>query len=240
MAVSAAISCATKLGYTPPQLWKKIVKSICIPMDKKKNIILPYDLDSLVRVYNSKYRIFEEVSATRNLRTYSLGNLHFLFIHNCPVDRITFRNTYFHEEQIRLTREPEGGVPGSTGAPGFTSPPYAVCAAFFGERKKAAEFFRNTWKPHWLEPFGMTLEHRLQDYGSYITAFGSLLQSVILGFTGLRIREGNWITYRASLPAGWKKIEIDRIWVRGKAMKLVAVHGRKTKLQAVKARPEST
>ena len=233
MAVTAAIRCAQKLGYPAPPVWKKIVKQIYLPMDKRKKIIFPYDLDSTVRVHNEKKRIFEEVPAAKSLRTYSLGNLHFLFIHDCPVEQTTFKNTYLHEEKIRSAREPEGGVPGSIRAPGFTSPPYAVCAAFFGERKKAAEFFRNTWEPHWLEPFGMTLEYRLQDYGSYITSFGSLLQSTLLGFTGLRIREGNWLAYPATLPAGWKKIEIDRIWIKGKAVKLSAVHGKKARLKEI-------
>ena len=164
--------------------------------------------------------------AKADIKTYSIGNLHYLFLHNCPVEDEVFRNTYFHEEQIRLTREPGGVVTGSTGAPCFTSPPWAACAAFCGERDKAAELFRNAWENYWLEPFGMISEYQSQNYGSYITSFGSMLQSTLLGFTGLRIQAGDWAKYPATLPEGWTKIEVDRVWVRGKPMKLVAEHGK--------------
>jgi hypothetical protein len=43
-----------------------------------------------------------------------------------------------------------------------------------------------------------------------------------LGFTGLRISEGDWRKYPAILPAGWKRMEIDRIWIRGKPFRMTA------------------
>jgi len=233
MAVSAAIQCAVKLRYRPPESWKKVVNNIVIPMDEDKNVVLPYDLNAMVSVHNSEKHIFEIVSAADNIKTYSLGNLHFLFIHNCPVDIDVFKNTYFHEEKIRLARESQGGVPGSTAAPSFTSPAYAACAAFFGERKKAAELFRNTWEPYSLAPFGMIREYQSQNYGSYITSFGSILQYVLLGFTGLRIQEDDWIKYPARLPEGWHKIFIDRLWVKGKPMRLSVEHGKPAQLTPI-------
>ena len=52
----------------------------------------------------------------------------------------------------------------------------------------------------------------------------------MLGFTGLRLSEGDWHKYPASLPEGWEKIEIGRIYVKGKPMKLVAVDGKPAEL----------
>jgi hypothetical protein len=69
-----------------------------------------------------------------------------------------------------------------------------------------------------------------QDYGCFLTNFGSLLQTAMLGFTGLRVNEGNWAKFPASLPVGWGGIEIDRIFVRGEAKRLVATDGAPAKL----------
>jgi hypothetical protein len=76
----------------------------------------------------------------------------------------------------------------------------------------------------------MIREGPLQDYGCFLTNYGSLLQTVMLAFTGLRISEGDWRKYPASLPAGWSRIEIDRIFVRGEAKKLIATDGVPAKL----------
>jgi hypothetical protein len=40
--------------------------------------------------------------------------------------------------------------------------------------------------------------------------------------------------YPATLPAGWDRIEIDRLWFNGKAYKLTAEHGKKAKLIRVR------
>jgi len=71
----------------------------------------------------------------------------------------------------------------------------------------------------------MVRETPSQDYGCFLTNFGSLLQTVMFGFTGLRISEDDWRKYPASLPAGWSKIEINRIYVKGQAKRLVATDG---------------
>ncbi|HEX2662756.1 MAG TPA: carboxypeptidase-like regulatory domain-containing protein [Candidatus Acidoferrum sp.] len=65
----------------------------------------------------------------------------------------------------------------------------------------------------------------------FLTNFGSLLQAVMFGFTGLRISENDWQKYPASLPAGWSKIEIDRVYVKGQAKRLVATDGSPAQFQ---------
>jgi hypothetical protein len=52
----------------------------------------------------------------------------------------------------------------------------------------------------------------------------------MFGFTGIRVTEGDWQKYPASLPAGWNRIEIDRIWVRGEPKRLIAADGEHAKL----------
>jgi trehalose/maltose hydrolase-like predicted phosphorylase len=209
-AMAAALECAGRLGIEPPASWRRIRDRMVVP--RQGDIVLPYDPGSV--------------------DAYSLGNLAYLFLHGCPVDERLFRATWHHEEKLRLERVAAGGVPGSSNAVGFTTPPWAVCAAFFGDRGKAEDLFIDSWKSYWTEPFGMVKEAASQDYGGFVTNHGSLLQSALLGFTGLRIRDGDWAQYPASLPAGWERIEVDRIWVRGNPMALSAVQGKKAALKA--------
>jgi len=213
MVMDAAIKCAKKIGVTPPSSWKKISKSIVIPVDQKLNVALPCDNPP-----------------KPESPAYSLGSLQYLFLHEPPLDRELIKNTYQYEEKIRASRPPAPSNPCSKAAPGFTCPPFAVMAAFYGDKKKALKLFENSWKPYWVKPYGITKEYQQYKDGCYVTNFGSLLQAVMLGFTGLRISEGDWCKYPATLPEGWTKIEIDRIWVKGKAKKLVAEDGKIPKL----------
>jgi len=113
---------------------------------------------------------------------------------------------------------------------GFATAPTSAGAAFLGDRKRAAILFEQCWRPFWMPPFGMTKEAASQTYGCFVTNFGSILQTAMIGFTGLRINDGDWARYSASMPEGWQTTEIDRIWVRGEPKRFVAVHGRKPEL----------
>ena len=52
----------------------------------------------------------------------------------------------------------------------------------------------------------------------------------VVGFTGIRVTRPGWAKYPATLPEGWDRLEIDRVWVRGEAKRLVAVNGRPAQL----------
>jgi len=211
MAMQAATECAHKVGIIPPKNWKQIAKSIAITLDKERRFVIPYD-------------------GAEPGPAYSVGMLQFLFLHGMPVSQVLFKNTYEFEEQLRVSLPSAASNPGSPKAPAFTSPPFAVCAAFFDDRRKAAELFENAWKPYWAAPYGLAKEYRFFPDGSYVTGYGSLLQAAMFGFTGLRITDRDWRQYPAKMPAGWRRIEIDRIWVKGKPMKVIAEHGRLTEL----------
>jgi trehalose/maltose hydrolase-like predicted phosphorylase len=225
MALSAAIDCSRMVGMKPLGAWQRIRDRIVIPRDPTTGVVLPFDVTSRVRVYDPNTRSLEERDASASLETYSLGNLQFLFLHGCPVDERTFRATWQREEEVRRERMASGVVPSLADLPGFTTGPFAVCAAHFGERRKAAELFTAAWKPFWMEPFGLTRECRSHTWGGFVTNNGSLLQSVLLGFTGLRIGNGLEPRYPACLPEGWERIEVDCLWSRGRAMRLTARHG---------------
>ena len=79
-----------------------------------------------------------------------------------------------------------------------------------------------------------TLEYRPDRFpeqppaGPFFANIGGFLTGLLFGFTGMCIgpgEPGSWMRRPVVLPAGWKAIEVDRLWVHGRAMRLEASHG---------------
>jgi protein-glucosylgalactosylhydroxylysine glucosidase len=219
MVMQAAIESAKRLGLDVPAIWERIRDSIVVAKDKGGTVVL---------------RSSPADPSHTGEPVYAPGMLQMLFWHDPSeygaITEELLRATYEHEEDVRRELPAHYSNPVSEKAPGFTAPPFAVCAAFYGDRKKAAEIFRYAWERYWVEPYGVSREYQNYHDGEYLMNHASLLQAAIFGFTGLRIRDGDWAKYPASLPAGWERIEIERIWVRGKPMRLIAEQGKKAEL----------
>ncbi len=214
MVLAAAIRCAQMVGVTPPSSWARIRDALVLPIDRAKNVVLPYDNPP-----------------PPDSATYSVGGLDFLTVHDPPISPELLRNTYAAEQAPHSGRPAGALMPTVPDAIGFAVAAMAATAAFLGEKQRAAQLFEASWKESWLEPFGMIREVSSEDYGCFLTDFGSILQTVMLGFTGIRINEGDWAKYPASLPQGWTKIEIDRFWMRGEPTRMVATDGAPAKLR---------
>ena len=204
MVLEAAVRCAGLATAKPPDSWAKLARAMVIPIDEARNIILPYDHPP-------------------QGRQYSLGNMAMLTVHDPPLSEQLLKNTYVYEKNLR------GSHPRGIG---FSMDAEAATAAFFGDRSEAAQLYRQSWQSVWVEPYGMIKEAAGEDYACFLTNFGSLLQTAMLGFTGIRVTHPGWAKYPATLPEGWDKLEIERVWVRGEAKRLVAVNGRPAQLQA--------
>jgi trehalose/maltose hydrolase-like predicted phosphorylase len=202
MVLQAATACAANVGLTAPAAWGRAERLMFLPIDRAKNIVLPCENPPMGR-------------------NYPTGGLDMLTVHNPPVSKELIKNTFDYQEAIRARQPP---------AIGFAEAAIAATAAWLGYRDNARHLFQASWQGDWIEPFGMLKEAPLETYGCFLTNCGSLLQTAMLGFTGLRIREGNWAAYPAILPEGWSQIEIDRLWIRGKPQRLLAENGRKAVL----------
>ncbi len=66
--------------------------------------------------------------------------------------------------------------------------------------------------------------------GCFLTNYGWLLRTAMLGFTGLRVSEGEWNKFEATLPETWNSIEIERIYIRGQEKRVSASHGKKARI----------
>jgi trehalose/maltose hydrolase-like predicted phosphorylase len=226
MVLRDAIAAAEAVGATAPPQWSRIEKAIYIPEDPVRKVVQPFGQDGPLLYFNEPKNRYEAVSLTDHPDAYTLGNMQMLVFHDPPIPLTLYRNTWNYEEDLRQKRAPSPSVPGSVRSPGFSIPPFAACAAMFGDRKKAASLFRLAATEYVAGPFDIPKEYRPYHDGAYITNDASLLLSAMYGFTGMRIAEGDWRKYPVSLPNGWKRIEIDRIWIKGHAWKVIAEQGK--------------
>ncbi|USQ98026.1 hypothetical protein [Caulobacter sp. RL271] len=93
--------------------------------------------------------------------------------------------------------------------------------------------------------FGQILEYRPDRFpeqtraGPFFANMGGFLYSLLLGFPRLEPNGEaleTWSQAPVVLPAGWQAIEVDRLWIRGKPMKLVARQGEVARLTDVDLR----
>lgn len=72
----------------------------------------------------------------------------------------------------------------------------------------ASKMFESSYKKNEVPPFGVLAETE-GGYNTYfLTGAGGVLQSVLMGFGGLRITDQGIIADRTRLPAGWGGLEI--------------------------------
>jgi len=119
------------------------------------------------------------------------------------------------------------------GAP-MLSALYGVWAARLGDRERSLQLLEDGYGKFMIGRFDQTLEYRRDKFpeqpsaGPFFANIGGFLISLILGFSGLEPSSDDistWPRRPVVLPAGWQAIEIDRLWVRGRPVRLRAEHG---------------
>lgn len=64
----------------------------------------------------------------------------------------------------------------------------------------------------------------------FLTNPAGFLMSLYYGLTGLQVGSGEpqtWAKHPIVMPEGWDAIEVERLWIRGRPMRLSALHGDK-------------
>jgi len=121
---------------------------------------------------------------------------------------------------------------------------YGAWAAMTGDRKEALRLLEEGYGKFCAPRFGQTLEYRPDRFpdqpmaGPFFADIGGFLLSLLLGFTGLRPGAndpGEWAVRDVTLPSGWDAIEVDQLWIHGRAMRLVAQHGARARLKQAAA-----
>lgn len=120
-------------------------------------------------------------------------------------------------------------APDYVGSP-MLSPLYGVWAAWAGDRRLSARLLDEGYAALIAGRFLQTLEYAPDKTpeaaaGPFFANLGGFLTSLLYGFPGIKLGPGapeTWPSRPVVLPAGWRSIEVERIWAHGKPMRLVA------------------
>jgi protein-glucosylgalactosylhydroxylysine glucosidase len=98
--------------------------------------------------------------------------------------------------------------------------PRSIAAAMVGSETDAAAWFATNFTGGSLKPpFNVRTETASNNAGYFNTGSGGYLQSLLYGFSGLRIREAGLIeAYAPVLPAQWKSLTLRDLHFRGSRM----------------------
>ncbi|WP_425982143.1 glycoside hydrolase family 65 protein [Brevundimonas sp. TWP1-2-1b1] len=201
-----AIRAAEQIGRTAPPEWTTTADDLYLPL-RSDGVIAAHD----------GFRVSEPKGATPS-------PLAGLFPYDHPASDRERRNTL----DFYLQHWAE-----YVGAPMFPAL-YTTWAAMAGDRDLSLKLFEEGYAAYDQGRFHQCLEYRPDHPDSQVKAgpffanLGGMLLGLMLGLTGLVIDDGDpqtWPRRPVVLPKGWTAIEIGRVWVRGRPMRLLARHG---------------
>jgi len=205
--LSEAIGQAELAGTAVPRAWIDVLDGLAPPLDAKTNVILSHD----------GWTPDEEKGATP-------GPLAGLFPMWFDVPAAVARATL--ERYLAL-------APGYIGSPMLSSL-YGVWAAWAGDRALAARLLDEGYASMSADRYLQTLEQTPSNEpdkpksGPFFANLAGFLTGLMYGFPGIRLgpgEPGEWPSRPVVLPAGWRSIEMERVWVRQQPARIVARHG---------------
>ena len=205
------IAAAERLGYPVNPKWAELIEGIAIP--RRGKAIISHD----------EYRPQEEKGATPDPL---MGIFPFGFRLDIQSEQATL------EKYLGVAKN-------YIGSP-MLSALYGAWAARAGNRKLALKLLDEGYGQFCVGRFLQTLEYRADRFqeqpqaGPFFANIGGFLTGLLFGFTGLEPgadEPAMWSKRPAVLPAGWSSIEVERVWVRGQPMRLVAKHGSMAQLR---------
>lgn len=210
-----AIRLAERLGRQVAPEWRAIAAGMSIP--KRGQVVVSHD----------RYRTSEEKGATPDPL---MGIWPFRFALPDADEQATLAFYLQVADQY-------------IGSP-MLSALYGAWAARAGDRDLALKLLDEGYGKFETGRFSQILEYRPDRFpeqpraGPFFANMGGFLTSLLLGLPRLEPGEGapdSWARGRVVLPAGWDAIEVERLWVRGRPMKLLARHGETAGLTACEA-----
>ena len=208
-----ALAAAGKLNRSPGVDWARIAEKLVLP--RRDGILVSHD----------GFRTNEEKAATPS-------PLMGIFpLHSGLDDKLAAATLRFY-----LRRGSD-----YVGSPMLSSL-YGVWAARTGDRKAALKWLEEGYGKFIAPRFLQTLEYRPDKFpeqpqaGPFFANMGGFLMGLLMGFPRLRAGPGElstWPQGEVVLPAGWQEIEVERLWLRGRPVRLVASHGRRALLEEV-------
>jgi trehalose/maltose hydrolase-like predicted phosphorylase len=120
--------------------------------------------------------------------------------------------------------------------PAMSDSVHALIWARLGEREKAYATWRDSWVPFTRHPLMLFSEKRRRSETYFTTGAGGALQTVLLGFLGMRLDSkkesgsawssklpsGAWLSTKPNLPKEWKSVKFRNFAVAGKRYTMTA------------------
>ncbi|KQW80741.1 glycoside hydrolase family 65 protein [Brevundimonas sp. Root1279] len=206
-----ASATAATMSLPAPKAWNRVAEGLNVPV-RADGVIATHD----------DYRVTEEKGATPS-------PLMAFFPYWAEVDADTMQKTLTF--YLSLWKD----YVGSPMLPAL----YGVWAAWTGDRVLSLKLLDEGYGRYQYGRFQQTLEYRLDlpsegvASGPFFANMGGFLTGLMFGFTGLKVGPDDpedWPSRTVVLPDGWEAIECDRLWVRGRPMKLRARHGERAEL----------
>ena len=195
------------LGDEPPEAWEAVADQIVVPRDAATGAIVNHD----------SFRPGERLGETPEAAAafFPVG-----YRDRADVEAATLRYALKHQ------------VDRYAGTPMFSALT-GVYAAWQGRRSRAAELFERGFAAFFDDPFLAPDEFAADDdrfpqASPMLANLGAFLSSLSLGLPGILPsldEAAAWPERRVVLPTGWKSIEVERLWIRGRATRLAARHG---------------
>ncbi|MFZ0215759.1 MAG: glycoside hydrolase family 65 protein, partial [Candidatus Dormiibacterota bacterium] len=202
------------LSMPVPERWDRLAETIYLPADERTGVLLNHD--------GYVFREHDVAAATPETLA---GLFPFEFDPGADRERATLR---FYLERVGAY----------VGYP-MLSAPLGAWAARLGDRDLSARFFETGYAEFIDEPWRVANEFSPRvpgqvPAGPLVANTGGFLTSCLYGLTGLVLGPGapdSWAHRPAFMPSLWDAIEVERVWVRGRPMRLVAEHGSRARLE---------
>ncbi len=203
---------AKRMGFAEQEKWRDIADNIYIPV-RDDGVLMQY-----------------EGMEDRELQPSTTLMSYFPYGYTGENDRATFEYYIGHGMENYCKYPMLSGFLG-------------IFPAWIGDRETALKMYEMANLTFFCNPFYSCTEWSIPDEKdridptrpmgtNFITARGSLLMGLIMGLTKICPWKGNvdapveeWLGENITLPEGWKKITVGKVYIRGKAYKIEAEQG---------------
>jgi trehalose/maltose hydrolase-like predicted phosphorylase len=196
-ALSIATAAAGVLGERPDPLWSRIARGLYIPLAAGGQHHLAFDPSVVMR-----------------REDFGGGPITLLFLPS--LDLAMSAELRRNDYEFGIRPAPLERV----GAGSMNMGPRSIAAVTIGDAADAAAWFATNFSGGTLKPpFNVRTETAGNNVGYFLTGSGGYLQSLIYGFSGLRIREPGLVeAYTPVLPASWTSLTLRNLSFRGQRL----------------------
>ena len=196
-ALRIAAAAARTVGERPDPSWERIAAALYIPF-----------------AAGAVHHLAFDPSVVHDGEDFGGGPLALLFLPSLDLEMSSQLRRNDYEYGIRPNAAER------VGAAPMGIAPRSIAAATLGSDTDAAAWFATNFTGGTLKPpFNVRTETASNNVGYFLTGSGGYLQSLLYGFSGLRIRDAGLVeAYAPVLPARWKSLSLHNLWFRGQRM----------------------